>query len=198
MIIGISLSIIIIIIAFITKYYITYKRYCFNSHGRPYLDQYTYLDFSTLKNLIEVHKSAGGINWFYDENDFTTYYQALDYSHCGRKYVIVPLKDWYQYQKYIKSLTKLERQKEKEAEEEKQKKVALKLLEIGQKDINKLKGIVDDNLNQVEKTTKQIKENLISCSSPSGFKVYYDVQRDCYFYETPDDQQVIVSWRDNN
>ena len=132
-----------------------YTLYYCESQGRlPRLDQYTYLDFKTLKNLMEVNRSAGKDNWHYDEKYYTVYYSAFSDKFCGRKYVIVPRSDWREYKKYIKSLIKEDERIEEEKEKERQRKVALHLMKKGQEDIDTLKGIINENLKKVEETTK--------------------------------------------
>lgn len=134
------------------NYYDKYTLYCCESQGRmPRLDQYTYLDFKTLKNLMEVNRSTGKDNWHYDEKYYTVYYSAFSDKFCGRKYVIVPRSDWREYKKYIKSLIKEDERIEEEKEKERQKKVALHLIKKGQEDIDTLKGIINENLKKVEK-----------------------------------------------
>ena len=138
-----------------------YTLYYCESQGRlPHLDQYTYLDFKTLKNLMEVNRSTGKDNWHYDEKYYTVYYSAFSDKFCGRKYVIVPRSDWREYKKYIKSLIKEDERIEEEKEKERQRKVALHLMKKGQEDIDTLKGIINENLKKVEETTKQVNENL--------------------------------------
>lgn len=143
------------------NHYDKYTLYCCESRGRmPHLDQYTYLDFKTLKNLMEVNRSTGKDNWHYDEKYYTVYYSAFSDKFCGRKYVIVPRSDWREYKKYIKSLIKEDERIEEEKEKERQRKVALHLMKKGQEDIDTLKGIINENLKKVEETTKQVNENL--------------------------------------
>lgn len=143
------------------NYRYKYTLYYCESQGRsPRLDQYTHLDFKTLKNLMEVNRSAGKDNWHYDEKYYTVYYSAFSDKFCGRKYVIVPRSDWREYKKYIKSLIEEDERIEEEKEKERQRKVALHLVKKGQEDIDTLKGIVNENLKKVEETTKQINENL--------------------------------------
>lgn len=173
-----------------------YTLYYCESQGRsPRLDQYTYLDFKTLKNLMEVNRSAGKDNWHYDEKYYTVYYSAFSDKFCGRKYVIVPRSDWREYKKYIKSLIEEDERIEEEEKKELQRKVALHLMKVGQEDIDTLKGIINENLKKIEETTKQINENLkFYTITPLGLNVWEDIQTGRFYTFDTKRQQIEVGW----
>lgn len=151
-----GIVIVALVIVVLWSYKDKYIIYCCESQGH----QYTYLDFKTLKSLMEVNRNAEKHDWHYDENNFTVYYQKFYDTLCGRKYVIVPRSDWREYKKYIKSLIREEERLKEEREKELQRKVALQLIKAGQEDIDTLKGIINDNFKRVEDTTNTIKERL--------------------------------------
>lgn len=165
------------------NHYDKYTLYCCESRGRmPHLDQYTYLDFKTLKNLIEVNRSAGKDHWHYEDKYYTVWYQAFADNFCGRKYVIVPRRNWREYKRYIKSLIQEDERIEEEKEKECQRKVALHLIKKGQEDIDTLKGIINENLKKVEETTKRVNESLQFYDSMPGFDLWRDIKTNRVYY----------------
>ena len=146
-------TLVIVVLGAYNDKYIIYRR---ESQGR----QYTYLDFKTLKSLMEVNRNTGKHDWHYDKNNFTVYYQKFCDNFCGRKYVIVPRSDWHEYKKYIKSLIREEERLKEEREKELQRKVALQLIKAGQQDIERLRESIEENFKKVEDTTNAIKKRL--------------------------------------
>lgn len=186
-----GIVIVTLVIVVLWSYKDKYIIYCRESQGH----QYTYLDFKTLKSLMEVNRNTEKHDWHYDKNNFTVYYQKFCDNFCGRKYVIVPRSDWHEYKKYIKSLIREEEKLKEEKEKELQRKVALQLIKAGQEDIDTLKGIINENLKKVEEITKQVNENLkFYATTPLGLDVWEDTQTSRFYTFDTERQQIEVGW----
>lgn len=184
-----GIIIIAIVIAFFWNYQDKYIRYCCVSKNC----QYTCLDFKTLKSLVEVNRSIGKSNWHYEGEYFTIYYlEELDFT---KKYVIVPQSDWRAYKKYINSLIQEDAKIKEEKEKRRQREIALSLMEAGQKDIDTLKGIINEDLKKVEETTKRVSKNLQLCATDSsGLKIWADTQTGRFYTFNAEGEELELGW----